>query len=110
MPSASAASEDTGRRPTPPATASARAVASPILKPVKVPGPTPTAIAPTSPQSSPECSITSATAGISSDAWAGRPPRRSTDGATSKASPSSRSRHALEAAVEVSNPRMFTRP
>ena len=72
IPAASAASDDTGRSGSPAACASARAVATPMRRPVNAPGPTPTAIASRSSQPSPARSITSATAGISSLACAGR--------------------------------------
>ncbi len=76
----------------------------PIRSPVNVPGPTPTAIASRSAKPTPARSITSATAGISSAAWPGRPSSRSGAGRLSKASPSARSTHALVAEVLVSKP------
>ena len=45
IPAARAARDDTGRSPVPAAVASARAVATPIRRPVNAPGPTPTATA-----------------------------------------------------------------
>ena len=42
---ARAASDETGRSPSPAAEASARAVVTPMRSPVKLPGPTPTAMA-----------------------------------------------------------------
>src|SRR5689334_6483741 len=109
IPAASAASEDTGRSSIPRAWARPRAVATPMRRPVNVPGPTPTAMAPISSQSSPASPITRTSAGISSAAWAGGAESAASPGVTSNASPSWRSKHALVAAVEVSNPSTFIR-
>ena len=73
-PAASAASEETGASGSPRPCASARAVAIPIRRPVKPPGPTPTAIRSTSSQPTPPSASACSSSGSSRAAWSPREP------------------------------------
>ena len=107
-PRASASRLDTPASGSPRAWASARAVAIPWRRPVKPPGPTPTAIRSTSSQPAPARSSTSSTSASRRVAWPGRAPGSGSSRA-STAGPSGAQTAAAVAAVAVSRPRITPR-
>ena len=108
-PSASASSELTPTSGSPLPCASARAVEIPIRSPVKLPGPTPTAIRSTCSQPSPACSSAASAAPRSRFACPGRTPG-SGSSRTSKTVPDASRTPATVAVVAVSRPRTITSP